>query len=276
MPPQFLYKESVTMIHIVPKPTDTFIDNSTAMVIRELERAGSSPQLLNLDVIDPFSEGPRGCVIWICGLRQDTHQFEVLNALAAENRLINTPDAILACASKVKTSAILFKSGIRSPETLFSASRDRAEAFIDRWGAVVSKPVYGYDGKDIRLVRSSRELGPPPYYLQEYIRNDRDFRVFVIDGEAVGAISRTSDSLAHNIHQGGVGCPCHIDDSMQEISQAAARAVGVDYGGVDLLIQDEAYTVLEVNGTPNWHCMAAPIPILLAEYLIEKEREFNC
>lgn len=276
MPPQFLYKESLTMIHIVPKPTDTSIDNSTAMVIRELERAGSSHQLLNLDTIDPFSEGPRGCVIWICGLRQDTHQFEVLNALAAENRLINTPDAILACASKVKTSAILFKSGVPSPETLFSASLDRAEAFIDRWGAVVSKPVYGYDGKDIRLVRSSRELGSPPYYLQEYIQNDRDFRVFVIDGEAVGAISRTSDSLAHNIHQGGVGCPCHIDTSMQEISQAAAKAVGVDYGGVDLLIQDDAYTVLEVNGTPNWHCMTAPIPILLAEYLIEKEREFTC
>jgi ribosomal protein S6--L-glutamate ligase len=119
-------------------------------------------------------------------------------------------------------------------------------------------------------------LGPPPYYLQEYIKNDRDFRVFVINGEAVGAISRTSDSLAHNIHQGGVGCPCQIDNSMQEISQAAAKAVGVDYGGVDLLMQDDAYTVLEVNGTPNWHCMAAPIPILLAEYLIEKEREFNC
>ncbi|MCU0631223.1 MAG: RimK family alpha-L-glutamate ligase, partial [Methanoregulaceae archaeon] len=31
----------------------------------------------------------------------------------------------------------------------------------------------------------------------------------------------------------------------------------------------------EVNGTPNWHCMSAPIPKLLAEYLISKEREFR-
>jgi ribosomal protein S6--L-glutamate ligase len=264
------------MIHIIPKPTDTSTDNSTAMVIRELERAGTNCQLLNLDSMNPFSEGPRGSIIWVCGLRQDTHQFEVLNALAAQNRLINTPDAILTCASKVKTSALLLKSGIRSPDTLFSASLERAEAFIHRWGAVVSKPVYGYDGKDIRLVRSPGELGSPPYYLQEYVCNDRDFRVFVIDGEAVGAISRTSDTLAHNIHQGGFGWPCLIDDPMQEIAGAAAGAVGVDYGGVDLLIQDGAYTVLEVNGTPNWHCMAVPIPLLLAEYLREKEREFRC
>jgi len=48
--------------------------------------------------------------------------------------------------------------------------------------------------------------------------------------------------------------------------------VGVDYCGVDLLCDREGYTVLEVNGTPNWHCMATPIPKLLASYLIECER----
>jgi tetrahydromethanopterin:alpha-L-glutamate ligase len=49
--------------------------------------------------------------------------------------------------------------------------------------------------------------------------------------------------------------------------------VGVDYGGVDLLARDDGYTVLEVHGTPNWHCMAAPIPRLLAAYLIDTERD---
>jgi ribosomal protein S6--L-glutamate ligase len=120
----------------------------------------------------------------------------------------------------------------------------------------------------VRLVTSPDGLGKPPYYLQEYVPNQRDFRVFVIDGIAVGAISRTSESLAHNIHQGGFGRPYPVDDEMQEISGTAARAVGVDYGGVDLLECENGYTVLEVNGTPNWHCMAAPIPHLLAEYLI--------
>jgi ribosomal protein S6--L-glutamate ligase len=51
--------------------------------------------------------------------------------------------------------------------------------------------------------------------------------------------------------------------------------VGVDYGGVDLLRTGDGSCVLEVNGTPNWHCMAVPIPALLASYLIEKERELH-
>jgi ribosomal protein S6--L-glutamate ligase len=62
---------------------------------------------------------------------------------------------------------------------------------------------------------------------------------------------------------------------MQEVAGAAARVVGVDYGGVDLLRTGDGYCVLEVNGTPNWHCMAVPIPALLASYLIEKEREIH-
>lgn len=66
--------------------------------------------------------------------------------------------------------------------------------------------------------------------------------------------------------------PVGISPEMQEIAGAAARAVGVDYGGVDLLRYGQGFCVLEVNGTPNWHCMATPIPRLLAEYLLEKER----
>jgi ribosomal protein S6--L-glutamate ligase len=55
---------------------------------------------------------------------------------------------------------------------------------------------------------------------------------------------------------------------MSRLAVAAARAVGADYAGVDLLPVPEGFTVLEVNGTPNWHCMDAPIPALLAGYLV--------
>ena len=89
----------------------------------------------------------------------------------------------------------------------------------------------------------------------------------------MGAIVRQSDTLAHNIHQGGRGRPVEITRQMDELAGAAADAVGVDYGGVDLLADGEGYTVLEVNGTPNWHCMSAPIPRLLADYVIRQEHE---
>jgi ribosomal protein S6--L-glutamate ligase len=261
------------MIAIVPKPTDSEGDDSTAMVTGELKKSGISPVFLNLDEIDPFSAEIEGCVIWVCGLRQDDHQYEIINALSVTNRVINSPESIFTCASKVKTSALLLKSGIRSPETLFTSSKKLAGEFIGRLGKVVYKPVYGYDGNGIHLITSPQELGDGPFYLQEYIRNDRDFRIFVIEGEAVGGIVRQSDTLAHNIHQGGIGKPVDISGEMNEIAGAAADAVGVDYGGVDLLEDGDRYTVLEVNGTPNWHCMSAPVPRLLADYIIRQERE---
>jgi tetrahydromethanopterin:alpha-L-glutamate ligase len=263
------------MIAIVPKPTDSLGDNSTAMVARELKKSGISPFFLNPDEIDPLSGEISGTVIWICGLRQDDHQFEVLNALSVNNKVINSPESIFTCASKVKTSALLMRSGVKSPKTLFTASRAIADEFIRNQGQVVYKPVYGYDGNGICLISSARELGKGPYYLQEYIPNDHDYRIFVIDGEAVGAIMRQSDSLAHNIHQGGTGKPLNISRDMADIVGAAADAVGVDYGGVDLLDDGEGYTVLEVNGTPNWHCMSAPIPRLLADYIIRQERDLR-
>jgi len=262
------------MIAIVPKPTDTKGDDSTSMVVAELKKSGISPVFLNLDEIDPFSADIDGWVIWVCGMRQDEHQFEVLDALSLNNKVINSPKAIVTCASKVKTSALLQKAGIQTPETFFCGSKRLADQFIARHGDVVFKPVYGFDGNGIRKVSSPGDLGVGPYYLQEYIKNDRDYRVFVIGGEAVGAIVRQSDTLAHNIHQGGVGKAIEVSDTMNEIAGAAADAVGVDYGGVDLLDDRGGYTVLEVNGTPNWHCMSAPIPRLLSEYIMMQDREY--
>jgi tetrahydromethanopterin:alpha-L-glutamate ligase len=263
------------MITIVPKPTDSQGDNSTAMVTEELAKAGATYDFINPDKIDALSGAISGRIIWVCGLRQDDHQLEVMNALSVNNRVINSPESIFTCASKVKTTALLLKSGIRSPDTMFTASREEAEKFITTHGKVVYKPVYGYDGNGIRLLSTVGELGRGPYYLQEYIPNDRDYRIFVIAGEAVGAIVRQSDSLAHNIHQGGKGTPYEINRDMAVIAGEAADAVGVDYGGVDLLEDGEDYTVLEVNGTPNWHCMNAPIPKLLAQYLMRQERELR-
>jgi tetrahydromethanopterin:alpha-L-glutamate ligase len=265
-------EDASVMIRIVPKPTDTPDDNSTAMVAGEIRSLGGVYQYLNLDLLDPFKDAPEGELIWICGLKQDDHQFEVLQALSVTNTLVNTPASIFTCASKVMTSALLVRHGIPTPRTLFTNTRGIAEKFLGELGKVVIKPVYGFDGNDIYLLDSPGQLPNPPYYLQEYVPNDRDYRVFVIDGEPVGAIMRISASLAHNIHQGGQGRACDIDPEMEAIAGAAARVVGVDYGGVDLLRTRDGYCVLEVNGTPNWHCMVAPIPRLLAGYLIEKER----
>lgn len=258
------------MLTIIPKPTDIPSDNSTRMVMDELDRMGYPYKIRFLEAIDPFSDDLSNETIWICGIRQNGHNFESLQALSLKNRIINSPEAIVTCASKVMTSALLIKNNVPTPKTFFTESKIIAGNFIKKFSRAVSKPVYGFDGVGIHLVEKMNDLGDPPYYLQEYIPNDRDFRVFVISNRAVGAIMRVSSHLTHNIHQGGCGFAIEIPEEMERIAVQAAKCVGVDYGGVDLLCYNGSYTVLEVNGTPNWHCMQAPIPKFLAEYLISQ------
>ncbi|MDD4300530.1 MAG: ATP-grasp domain-containing protein [Methanomicrobium sp.] len=264
------------MIRIIKKPTDTPSDNSTGMVARELERMGAEFSYLDLYSTNPFSQDIEGDLIWVCGIRQDELSFEMISALSIKNRVVNSPDAIAACASKVQTTARLIKNKIRTPQTIFTGFRDDVEKFLEKHETVVYKPVYGFDGNGIYPFSDMSELKEDsPYYIQEFIKNDCDFRVFVIDGEAVGAIQRVSDSFAHNIHQGGCGrAVLEIPEEMAGIASGAAKAVGIDYCGVDLLPFYDSYTVLEVNGTPNWHCMHAPVPKLLAEYLIKTEKNY--
>lgn len=264
------------MIHIIPKPTDSPGDNSTGMVMAELTRMGVSFAVLDLASVDPFNLPVSGETIWACGIKQDGIQFELLKALELENHVINSPEAIATCASKVTTTAKLLHAGAPSPATCFTNSKEVISAFLQAHnGKAVYKPVYGFDGNGIYLFHAAGEITEaPPYYVQEYVKNDRDYRIFVIDNEAVGAIKRESAHLTHNIHQGGCGCAVEIPPDMKEAAEAAARAVGIDYCGVDLLpLEHGGYTVLEVNGTPNWHCMTAPIPRLLAEYLVRQEKE---
>jgi tetrahydromethanopterin:alpha-L-glutamate ligase len=262
------------MIRIVRKPTDTPGDDSTTQVCAALDALGAAWTDLDLDAVDPFDCDLEGSLIWACGLRQDGHQFEALQALALANRVVNTPQAIATCASKVATTALLIRAGLPSPATGFLRTRGQAAAFIEAHGGRgVFKPVYGYDGNGIRLVEDADELEEPPYYLQEYVPNDEDYRIFVLGDEAVGAIRRTSPHLTHNIHQGGRGEGVVVTPAMARLAVAAARAVGADYAGVDLLPVPGGYVVLEVNGTPNWHCMTAPIPALLAAHLVRCEAQ---
>ncbi|MHC1625963.1 MAG: ATP-grasp domain-containing protein [Methanoculleaceae archaeon] len=263
------------MIGIVPKPTDTPDDNSTGMVIEELERAGADYQIIDLARIDPINPGIDGHVIWVCGMQQSDEEFRALQALELKNRVVNTTTAIARCANKALSTALFINHGVPTPGTICTSDRERAEEFIRTFGQVVSKPLYGFDGHGITLISRVEDLGEPPYYLQEYIPNDRDFRVFVIKGKAVGAIERISDGLTHNVHQGGIGRPVTIDKDLAATAERAAAAVNADYCGVDLLRVADGYTVLEVNGTPNWHYMAAPIPKLLSEYLMEIEDDYT-
>jgi tetrahydromethanopterin:alpha-L-glutamate ligase len=195
-----------------------------------------------------------------------TRRLGILHALRCLNVLVwNDARAIERCVDKSMTSFLLARQGIPTPPAYAVETLAAARAIVNRrsaQGKWVLKPLFGSQGKGLRLITRPDELPAPEsvsgvYYLQEYqaVENDgfRDFRLLVSSGQVVAAMMRKALTWVTNVKQGGQPMSAVIDAPMRDLAVAAAKAVGASFAGVDLLIgADSVPTVLEVNSMPAW------------------------
>jgi RimK family alpha-L-glutamate ligase len=214
-------------------------------------------------------------------LEQVIFRMDALHQLEnAGVRLINSPYAIEKMVDKYYALSLLAASGLRVPETCLTESTSAAlEAFHALGGDVVLKPLFGSRG--IGMVRltdvetagrvfRALKLGGYVYYLQKFIEHEnRDLRVLVVGGECLAAMQRVSTNWKTNLAAGGHAEPFVLTDEVRAASLAAARAVGADYCGVDLLRgpQGELY-LLEVNSMPAWQGLQQVTPFDIADRLV--------
>jgi ribosomal protein S6--L-glutamate ligase len=86
---------------------------------------------------------------------------------------------------------------------------------------------------------------------------------------AVAADWRTNASL------GGRAEACVLDADARELALAAARAVGAEFAGVDLIedLDQGRLVVLEVNAVPGWRTLSRVTGIDIAAALLEGLRD---
>lgn len=209
-----------------------------------------------------FVRGVAGGTLEEIVLRLDIlHALEILGV-----PVFNSGRAIERTVDKGLTSFLLCQHGIPTPRTWVSESvehaRNIAARELDGRTALVMKPLFGSQGNGILQISSLDEFDayvPPSgvFYMQEYVHSEegdfRDWRVFVIDGQAVAAMQRRSQHWVTNRAQGAVCEPIAPDAELYELAEAAASAVDIDYAGVDLMRSGNGdWTVGEVNGIPAW------------------------
>jgi gamma-F420-2:alpha-L-glutamate ligase len=87
--------------------------------------------------------------------------------------------------------------------------------------------------------------------LQQYIgtRPGKDLRVWVIGGQVVGAMLRSSTdgSFKANISRGGDGQAFPLNPELERLARDSAAALNLDIAGVDLLFDGDGYSICEVN-----------------------------
>jgi RimK family alpha-L-glutamate ligase len=195
-----------------------------------------------------------------------TKRLGVLHALASLGVVVwNDARAIERCVDKSMTSFLLARAGVPTPPTWTTESAVAARALVEQevpCGPLVLKPLFGAQGKGLRLIRRPEDLPGPEevagvYYLQRFQLNGTqdfsDFRLFVLRGRVVAAMMRRASTWITNVKQGGQPSAAAPDPAMERLAIAAAEAVGAAIAGVDVLVGvDGAPTVLEVNSMPAW------------------------
>lgn len=197
-------------------------------------------------------------------LEQLIARVDVLHALEERGvYVLNSAAAIERTVDKSWTTALLDAAGLPTPETVVCESVETAMEAFRELGDVILKPLFGSMGLGMlriqeeetawRVFRTVERLRGV-FYLQRAIdHGGRDLRAFVVGGRVIAAIERHSSGWRTNVARGGKAVLVELSDTQRSLAVAAARAVGAEYAGVDLVPDSDGTNyVIEVNGIPGW------------------------
>jgi RimK family alpha-L-glutamate ligase len=210
-----------------------------------------------------------------------TLRLGLMHALGECGILVhNSAHAVERCVDKAATSFLLARNGIATPQTWTVQSRVQAEAIVRREavrGPLVLKPLFGAQGRGLKLVRRLRDLASHEqmagvYYLQRFVGIDRggfsDMRLLVSGGHVVAAMRRHASQWITNVKLGARPEAYVPRDNEVDLAIRAAAAVGADFAGVDLIRgRDDVPCVLEVNSMPGWRGLQGVTQTRIADVL---------
>ena len=174
----------------------------------------------------------------------------ILELASEETFILNDPGGVRGANEKLY--AMNFPEAI--PETIVSKDSGRLKDFLQEVGGeMIIKPLGKCGGEGIfyihdkdkninALLETSTQFGKEFIMGQRYIPEikDGDKRIILLDGEAIGAVSRVPQDDEHrgNIHIGGTGWKCEITKRDRELCNMIApklRADGLHFVGLDVI-----------------------------------------
>lgn len=180
---------------------------------------------------------------------------------------INDSVAIARARDKLRALQLLAKKGIDMPTTGFAHSPDDIDdllSMISKKPQTVIKLVEGNQGVGVVLAETKKAAKSvieafmrvkASILVQEYIQEAQgcDLRCFVVGNKVVAAMKRQAEpgEFRSNIHRGGVACSVKITPSERKIAVSAAKVMGLNVAGVDIIRSERGPLVLEVNSSPG-------------------------
>jgi ribosomal protein S6--L-glutamate ligase len=188
-------------------------------------------------------------------------QFEMMGVFSA-----NESQGITRSRDKLRSMQLLSRAGVGLPVTAFAHDARHARELIDRVGGapLIVKLLEGTQGVGVVLaetrkaaesvIAAFRQLDAN-ILVQEFIREagGTDLRAIVVDGRVIAAMERRAGpgEFRSNLHRGGTAEKVKLTPEERRSATLAARTLGLNVAGVDMLRSERGPLVLEVNSSPG-------------------------
>ncbi|MBT79927.1 MAG: 30S ribosomal protein S6--L-glutamate ligase [Alteromonadaceae bacterium] len=188
-------------------------------------------------------------------------QFEMMGTYS-----INESVAISRSRDKLRSLQLLSRKGIGLPRTGFAHHPDNIEDLIKNVGGapVVIKLLEGTQGIGVVLGETQKAAESiieafmglnASILIQEYIKEagGSDIRCFVVGDKVVAAMKRQAapGEFRSNLHRGGSASLVRLSPEERKTAIAAAKTMGLNCCGVDILRSNHGPVVMEVNSSPG-------------------------
>ncbi len=188
-------------------------------------------------------------------------QFEMMGVFP-----LNESVAIGRSRDKLRSMQILARDGIGLPVTTFAHDPSQTEEVVKLAGGapLVVKLLEGTQGIGVVLADTDRSAksvieafrgANVNILVQEFIKEagGSDIRAFVVGGKVVAAMKRqgAEGEFRSNLHRGGSAAPVKISPEERSTAVRAAKSLGLNVCGVDMLRTNHGAVVMEVNSSPG-------------------------
>lgn len=183
---------------------------------------------------------------------------------------VSSSIAITRSRDKLRSMQLLAKAGVGIPKTVVSRNSTDIDDLIEKVGGmpVIIKLASGTHGNGVVLAESKKAAKSvlQAFYLsnddgtnvllQEFVKESAgtDIRALVVGSRVIASMQRQSldDDFRSNLHKGGEGTAIKLTEEERKTAVKAAKAMGLNVAGVDMMRSERGPLVLEVNASPGF------------------------
>jgi len=199
----------------------------------------------------------------------DLHVSTILQFELMGIKVVNDHLSVMRAKNKIRTLQVLKRHNIAAPKSYVLRSSQYLPEVVEKIHSypVILKTISGSHGLGVSIAESERGLrsiiemmikdeSAAPLIVQQYVKESagKDLRIIVVGGKIVAAMERIANNrneFRSNFSLGGRVRMAELTAKERKMARLAAKALGLEVAGVDIIRTKDGPQVLEVNCNPG-------------------------